>query len=249
LLTRSLSSQKRSSCTAESLQWGSIAAGRSRRLSAKSRRAAVLACISFQLKTEPMSDEEQPEQDLVAVINRADHIENLFNQIISDYIGPREETWTFMWHVLLDTSVMTLGAKQKAVMAIAHEMGIKLEKNPLMMVIQLRNSFAHHRTNAHPIYVVGKTPEEDRMYSQFYTLDSNGVLNKRRRHEAFEDFIKYYRIAKAALLELRDKVSEKYPRKDPYDRSHQRKGYYDNRYIIDTRLNWKYFSISRNDSV
>lgn len=196
-----------------------------------------------------MSDDKQPEVDLVAVINRADHIENLFNQIISDYIGPRQEAWAFMWHVVLDTSVMTLGAKQKVVMAIAHEMGVKLEKNSLMMVIQLRNSFAHHRTNAHPIYVVGKTPEEDRLYSQFYTLDTNGVLNKRKRHDAFEDFTKYYRIAKVALVELRNKVNEKYPRKEHYDRSHQRKGYYDNRYIIDTRLAWKYFSISRDDLV
>jgi hypothetical protein len=160
-----------------------------------------------------MSDEEQPEQDLVTVINRADHIENLLNQIITGYIGPREGASSFMWHVVLDTSVMTLAAKQKVVMAIAHEMGVKLEKNPLIMVIQLRNSFAHHRTNAHPIYVVGKTPEEDRMYSQFYTLDSNGVLNRRKRHEAFEDFTKYYKIAKARLLELRNKVDEKYPRR------------------------------------
>lgn len=162
-----------------------------------------------------MTDEDPPEQDLVSVINRADHIENLFNQIISDYISPREDSWAFMWHVVLDTSVMTLAAKQKVVMAIAHEMGVNLEKNPLIMVIQLRNSFAHHRTNAHPMLMVGKTPEEDKMYSQLYTLDSNGILNRRRRHEAFEDFTKYYKIANAALLELRNKVSEKYPRKNP----------------------------------
>jgi hypothetical protein len=194
-----------------------------------------------------MNDEEQqPEPDLVTVINRADMIENLFNQIISDFIGTRKDQWSFMWHVLLDTSVMPLAAKQKVVMAIALEMGFKLQKNPLIMVIQLRNSFAHHRTDAHPIFVVGKTREEDRMYTQFYTVNSDGVLQKRKRHEAFEDFNKYYRIAKAQLIELRNLVNEKYPREDPYD-SHQRKGFYDNWYIIDKRLDWTYFSFNRSD--
>ena len=195
-----------------------------------------------------MNDEEQqPEADLVTVINRADMIENFFNQIISDFIGTRKDQWSFMWHVLLDTSIMPLAAKQKVVMAIALEMGFKLQKNPLIMVIQLRNSFAHHRTDAHPILVLGKTREEDRMYSQFYTVNSDGVLQKRKRHEAFEDFNKYYRIAKAQLIELLNLVNEKYPREDPYDRSHQRNGFYDNRYIFDTRLDWTYFSFNRSD--
>ena len=157
-----------------------------------------------------MSDEEQPPPDLVVVINRADHIENLLNQIIEDFLGPRDELKSFMWHVVLDTSVMPLAAKQKVVMAIALEMGYKLQKNPLMMVVQLRNSFAHHRTNAHPVIVFGRTDADTTSYSQFYTLNSDGVLQKRKRHEAFDDFNKYFKIAKAQLIELRDLIKVKY---------------------------------------
>lgn len=195
-----------------------------------------------------MSDVDQQSQpDLVTVINRADMVENLFNQIISNYIGTRKNQFSFVWHVLLDTSVMALGAKQKVVMAIANEMGFKLQKNPLVMVIQLRNSFAHHRTNAHPVIVFGRTDAETTGYSQFYSLNADGVLVKRKRHEAFDEFNKYYKIARAQLVELRNLVEEKYPREDPYDRTHQQAGYYDNRYIIDKRLDWTYFSFSRSD--
>lgn len=161
-----------------------------------------------------MSDDEvpHPEKDLVMVIDLAGHIENLFNQIIADYVHPRNDAWPFMWQVVLDTSVMPLGSKQKVVMAIAHEMGIKLDKNPLTMVINLRNSFAHNTTDAHPALVIGKTPEDTSVHYQFYTLGTDGILKRVKRHEAFDNFMKYYRLARKSLIDLHEKIVEKYPR-------------------------------------
>ena len=153
-------------------------------------------------------EEQKSVQDLVLVINRAGHIENLFNQIISDYCSPREHAWHFMWSVVLDTSVMSLGAKLKVVLAVAHELEFKLPREALTKVVQLRDSFAHNTTDAHPIMAVGKTEEESTTYNVFYTLDSNGVLKRSKRHDAFKLFNESYETAQPSLLALRDLVKD-----------------------------------------
>lgn len=148
------------------------------------------------------------QSDLVLVINQAGHIENLFNQIISDYCAPREHARYFMWSVVLDTSVMPLGSKLKVVMAVANALKFKLPKDALSKVVQLRNSFAHNTTDAHPVISVGVRPEDTKMYNLFWTLDGNGVLKETKRHEAFDAFTLNYQKARVALVELRDLVLE-----------------------------------------
>lgn len=76
---------------------------------------------------------------MVDVIDRAALIKNIINQVIAGYCKPRKDAWGFMWSVVLDTSVMSLGAKIKVIMGVAHEMEFKLEKNSLHRVIALRN--------------------------------------------------------------------------------------------------------------
>jgi hypothetical protein len=77
------------------------------------------------------ANENQPtgpsSADVVGVIDRAAVIENIINQVIVGYCKPRKEAWEFMWSIVLDTSVMSLGAKLKVVMAVAHELGFKLQ--------------------------------------------------------------------------------------------------------------------------
>lgn len=156
------------------------------------------------------SDGQQHEsiQDLVLVIDRAGLIENLFNQIISDYLAPREHAWHFMWSVVLDTSVMPLGAKLKVVAAIAYELNYTFPWKALNDVIQYRNSFAHNTTDAHPVISFGKTDEETTSYNLLYTLNAQGKLKKIKRHEAFELFNASYKASKAALVELKDLVKK-----------------------------------------
>lgn len=146
--------------------------------------------------------EEPPVPDLVMVINRAGTLENMMNQAISDYCAPRAEATFFVWSVLLDTSIVALGSKLKVVMAISHHFNFKLPKDAFSKVIQLRNSYAHHPTNAHPVVVFGKKPEEGNVYHQFWTLDGSGVLKARKQHEAFEEFNVNYKIARDSLREL-----------------------------------------------
>lgn len=151
---------------------------------------------------------EPPAPDLVDVIDRTAHIENLLNQIITDYCAPRRKAWEFMWSIVLDTSVVSLGAKVKVVMAVANEVGFRLKKDPLHRIIALRNAFAHHATNAHPVLVVGRTPEETTSHLQFWVLESSGKINRLERNEAFAEFNQAYSMAKKSLVELRNLVRQ-----------------------------------------
>ncbi len=81
-------------------------------------------------------------------------------------------------------------------------------------VIALRNAFAHHASNAHPVLVVGRTPEEDTSHLQFWVLETSGKIFRIKRHEAFNEFNAAYRTARESLLQLRSMVGERYERSD-----------------------------------
>lgn len=167
--------------------------------------------ISADSESEPS---ELSASDVVDVIDRAVLIENVVNQIIIGYCKPRKEAWSFMWSIVLDTSVMSLGAKVKIVMAISHEIGFKLDKNSLHRVISLRNSFAHNASNAHPVFVVGRTPDEDTSHLQFLVLESSGKVTRIKRHEAFVEFSAVYHAARDSLVQLKKLIRERYKGSD-----------------------------------
>ncbi|OGT89080.1 MAG: hypothetical protein A2514_13480 [Gammaproteobacteria bacterium RIFOXYD12_FULL_61_37] len=158
----------------------------------------------------PVESPEQRDSDLVQVVDRTALIENILNQIIVGYCAPRKEAWEFMWSVVLDTSVMSLGSKIKVAMAAAHEMRFKLNKDALHRVISLRNAFAHHASNAHPVLVVGREPEDDSSHLQLWVLESSGKITKMKREEALTEFNKVYKAAKESIVELKNAIHAKY---------------------------------------
>lgn len=153
---------------------------------------------------------EPSKVDVVDVIDRTALIENIINQVIVGYCKPRKEAWEFMWSIVLDTSVMYFGAKVKVVMAVAREMGFKLEKNALHRVIATRNAFAHHASDVHPVLAVGRTPEEDTIYTHFWVLEGSGKVSRVKRHEAFAEFNTAYSKARDSLVELNKMVHERF---------------------------------------
>lgn len=165
----------------------------------------------------PDTQENFPESavpDVVDVVDRVAFIENLINQIIVGYCKPREAAWEFMWSIVLDTSVMSLGAKVKVISALSHEMDFKLDKDSLHRVIALRNAFAHHASDAHPVIAVGRTPEEDSTYFQFWVLEGSGKISRIRRHEAFAEFDVNYRKARESLGKLLSMVQQRFENAD-----------------------------------
>lgn len=165
----------------------------------------------------PKPENEPPKPsapDVVDVIDRVALIENVINQVIVGYCKPRKEAWEFMWSIVLDTSVMSSGAKVKVVMAVSQEMEFALDKNSLHKVIALRNAFAHHASNAHPVIVVGRTPEENTSHLQLLVLEGSGKVSRKKRHEAFIEFNTAYRAARESLVQLLNMVHEKYEQSD-----------------------------------
>jgi len=152
-----------------------------------------------------VTDYQEP-PDLVRVVNRVSLIENLLNYVILSYVGPRPHASLFVYNVLLDTSVMTLGAKLKVAMAISQEVQFKLDKNALHEVINLRNAFAHNATDAHQVVQFGVNGIGGEAYTQLWILGASGTHKILKRHEAFALFNKNYALAKASVKGLVEAV-------------------------------------------
>lgn len=142
----------------------------------------------------------------VDVIDRMALIENILNQIIEAFCEPRQEPFMFFWNVVLDGSVMSVGSKIRVVRAIAHEMDVKLDQKSIDAVISLRNAFAHHPSDSHAVLVVGKTPDQDKSHYELQILSQSGRLSRKPRNDAFAEFNSSYRLAKASLVGLLDKI-------------------------------------------
>ena len=140
--------------------------------------------------------------DVSQIISRTALIENILNKVIHAHTKPRKDAFEFFWNVLLDCSVMPLGSKVKVAMAISQEYKFKLDKNALHNVISYRNAFAHHDVDAHPVYVVEKTPDEDKLQHMLQIMKSSGAIERKCRKEALDEFNKYYSLAKESLVTL-----------------------------------------------
>lgn len=148
------------------------------------------------------------DNDVSQVINRTVLIENLLSQVIMNYSSPRKEAFNFFWEVLLDSSVMSLGSKVKAVMALSQEFNFKLDKNAIHQVVSYRNAFAHHATNARPLIKVGKTREEDELHHMLCILKSSGKTEELNRQEALDKFNNSYVNARESLVLFIAKIKE-----------------------------------------
>jgi len=148
----------------------------------------------------------QLDSDVSQVIDRTALIENMLNQVIHGYTSPRKDRFDFFWNILLDSSTMSLASKAKVVRAIAREVGVKMDEEPLRKVMEYRNAFAHHSVNSHPTLVVGKNPEVDQHHFMLYIFRMSGKTDKETRNEALLKFNKSYEAAKESLAGLLDVV-------------------------------------------
>lgn len=146
------------------------------------------------------------DNDVSQVIDRTYIIENILNQVILNYCSPRKEAFEFFWNILLDSSIVSLWSKIRAAMAISQRLRVKLNQDSLHKVVSFRNAFAHHGLNSHPTVDVGKTPDDDECHYMLQIIKQSGKMERKSRKDALEEFNKYYEIAKASLIELRDAI-------------------------------------------
>ena len=144
--------------------------------------------------------------DVVEIINRTALIENLLNQVIEQYCRPAREAFPLFWNVMLDSSIITLGAKIKVAMAISQEMKVKLNNDALHKLLAYRNAFAHHKVDSHPTLCVGKNSSEDELHFMLYIITSTGKIQEKRRDVARREFDDIFLLAKDSLLNLLKEV-------------------------------------------
>ena len=144
--------------------------------------------------------------DLTYVVNKTALIENLLDQIIVNFTSPRKDAFFFFWQVILDSTILSLGAKVKTVMAISQECNHKIDQNSLHRVISYRNAFAHNGTNSNPTLMVGATPEEDELHYTLRIIKNSGITERKKRSEAIEEFNNAFQQAKATLMPLRERT-------------------------------------------
>ena len=144
--------------------------------------------------------------DLTLVIERTALIENLLDQAISKFVKPRKEAYMYFCQVVLDSSIMDLGSKVKATMAISEEIGVELNRNALHTLIGLRNAFVHHDTQSHVTVVAKSPPEDDEMHYMLDILKPNGKIDRLKREDAFEKFNKCYDESRQSLKKLLDAI-------------------------------------------
>lgn len=142
------------------------------------------------------------DKSLSDVIDRTALIENILNQVIECFCEPRRDPFMFFWNVVLDGSIMPMGSKVKVAMAIAQELKFKLDQNSIHNVMSLRNAFAHHPTDSHPVFVVGKTPAENEVHLELQILSNSGKISRKRRQDAFAEFNSSYKLARESVIGL-----------------------------------------------
>jgi hypothetical protein len=152
-----------------------------------------------------------PDEALADVIDRTALVENLLNQLIEAYLQPRKEAQSFLWDVVMDSSILSLGAKVKTAGAIAQLLSGKLDGNALHGVVSLRNAFAHHATNAHPMVFVSRDPGKDELHYMLQVISNSGRLTRKSRTEALAEFNVHYEAAKASLIDLLAKIRSALP--------------------------------------
>jgi hypothetical protein len=143
-----------------------------------------------------------PDEALARVVDGTALIENILNQVLGAYFGPRDEAKRFFWDVLLDSSILPLGAKVKVAMAISQQVETALDQQSLHKLVALRNAFAHHATDAHPVFIVGKTPDRDRLEHRLQVISNSGKLSQTSREDGLAEFDVCYDRAKSSLLAL-----------------------------------------------
>jgi hypothetical protein len=140
--------------------------------------------------------------DINAVVDSTAHIENLLDQIITNFTCPRADARLFFWQIMLDGSILSLGGKIKVVMAISQICDYKIDQNALHIVIAYRNAFAHQRTDSNPSDVGGADLEEGERHYMLHIINNSGKTEMKKRAQALDEFNKAFLQAEASLKPL-----------------------------------------------
>lgn len=150
----------------------------------------------------PVLDPTQTRLETAFVIERTIAIETLIKTIIMKYISPPNDRMPFLRDIILNNSMLNLGAKIKAFLYLVKEnKWQRIDENHFYTILSIRNSFAHSDTT-----ILIEPTEVS------YLLDSvqtSGKFIRVKSKDALHDFTQSYAAVKDYLTEILKNLEEK----------------------------------------
>jgi hypothetical protein len=149
----------------------------------------------------PVLDPTETRLETAFVIERTIAIESLIKAILVKYISPQKDRLPFLKDIILNNSMLNLGAKIKAFLYLVETNNWKkIDENHFHTILKIRNSFAHSDTS------ILVEPSE-----VSYLLDSiqtSGKFTKVKSKDALRDFTQSYVAVKEYLGEILKGIEE-----------------------------------------
>lgn len=149
----------------------------------------------------PVLEPTQTRLEIAYVIERTIAIETFIRLILTKYISPPKDRLPFLEEIILNNSMLNLGAKVKALLHLVEKNNWKkIDQKHFHTILQIRNSFAHSDTTilVEPMEIS-------------YLLDSvqtSGRFMRVKTKNALHDFTQSYVAVKEYLIDLLKNLEE-----------------------------------------
>ena len=146
-------------------------------------------------------------KDIAFVIDRTNEIESKMKEIFVSYLNIQEpKASVFLSKILLNNSIISLGAKFKAYKSLEKiNSWPKLKAETFYKILNLRNSFAHTPTNQETLVFTLNKDNQHELKERYIVLESvtgSGRLEERKRSEALKEFKEAYVEANKHFLKI-----------------------------------------------
>ena len=142
--------------------------------------------------------QDAEEANLLFVVRATNIVETKMKSIIANFARIPEEKRTFVDAFLLHNSIVSFAAKSKLILAIAKELGVRMDKNAIHVLLSRRNAFAHqdHLKAARVV------TDQDGVPDVAFVVESikgNGELEVITQEQAFIEFVSAYETVERDL--------------------------------------------------
>jgi len=152
------------------------------------------------------------QKEIAFVIERTNYIEYQIKEIIMSYLQVDKNKGNFVKNILLNSGIISLGAKLKLLIHICDSKKWDVDKNLFHKIIEIRNAFAHNDTVTTNISI--NMTKKDKVknvdvYMNLNMVDGSGKLKKVKRQIALQEFTNKYGEAEKFLNIIIKKIHAK----------------------------------------
>ena len=160
----------------------------------------------------PVLDPSETGMETAFVIDNTNYIESILKEILVKYISPPKEKLPFLNEIILNNSMLNLGAKVKAFLYLMEKNNWKkIDQNHFHTIFNIRNAFAHCGVSSPNIEVRMNEDGSTTVTDIFYLIESvksSGKFTKVKRRDALHKFTQSYVAVKDYLHEILKNLEE-----------------------------------------